>query len=316
MDTTWPNGHKFAFTIFDDTDWATIDKVKPVYDYLTDLGMRSTKSVWMFRGHGPPRNGGMTCEDVEYLEWVLSLKKKGFEIGLHNAAPATSHREMTREALGRFAEVFGNQPICHANHVGCLDNIYWGEARLSGWRHLVYNILTRGRRKNISKGQIVGDSHFWGDLCQERVRYVRNFVFDNLNSLGVCPEMPYHDPAKPYVNFWFTSADGGTLRDFQKNFTIENIDQLVSEGGLCIAYVHFAERFTQDGKVNPELRKRLAYIVSKNGWFAPVSEILDYIRSNGNRVDREISPTNLGNLEARWLSRKWISQVSRKLTNN
>ncbi len=59
----WPGGHKFAFSIFDDTDWATVENVKPVYDLLADLGMRTTKSVWMFRGEGSPKISGATCED-------------------------------------------------------------------------------------------------------------------------------------------------------------------------------------------------------------------------------------------------------------
>jgi len=310
MNISWPNGHKFAFTIFDDTDWATVDKVKPVYDFLADLGMRTTKSVWIFRGHGSPRNGGMTCEDTEYLKWVLSLRKKGFEIGSHNAAPSTSHREMTREALDRFVDLFGNQPICHANHVGCRENIYWGEARLSGWRRFIYNILTSGRRKNISKGHIERDPLFWGDLCQERVRYVRNFVFGDLNSLSVCPEMPYHDPAKPYVNFWYTGADGCDLRTFLRNFTLKKIDRLVANGGLCIAYAHLAGGFACNGKLASEFRERLKYVASKDGWFAPVSQVLDYIRMNGDRVDRKISSTDLSKLEARWITNRWSAQVS------
>ncbi|MCK4818983.1 hypothetical protein KA005_24635, partial [bacterium] len=94
--------------------------------------------------------------------------------------------------------------------------------------------------------------------------------------MSICPQMPYHDPAKPYVNFWFISTDGGNLPTFLKNFTLENIDRLVEEGGLCIGYVHFAGGFVKDGKLNKEFRKRLTYIASKNGWFVPVSEVLEH----------------------------------------
>jgi hypothetical protein len=298
---SWPQGRKFAFTIFDDTDWATVENVKPVYDLLANLGMRTTKSVWVFRGERKPRNGGMTCEDGEYLEWVLSLQDQGFEVGLHNAAPGTSRREQTREALGRFRELFGDQKIVHSNHTGCLEDIYWGDARLSGWRRALYNVLTRGRRHELFRGHIEGDPLFWGDLCQERVRYVRNFLFDDLNTLAMCPEMPYHDPAKPYVNFWFASTIGASLTSFLKNFTRTKVDRLVDEGGLCIAYVHFAAGFVRDGQVKPEFRKRMEYIASKDGWFAPVSEVLDFLRSGGNRADRVISPTKRSRLETRWL---------------
>jgi hypothetical protein len=301
---SWPYGHKFAFTIFDDTDWATIDRVKPIYDLLIDLGMRTTKSVWVFRGEGSSTNAGMTCEDGEYLEWVLSLQAKGFEIGLHNAAPATSPRELTQKALERFKELFGEQPIVHCNHVGCLDNIYWGDNRLSGWRRWAYNVLTRGRRRDISQGHIDGDPMFWGDLCREQVRYVRNFVFDELNSLAICPEMPYHDPGKPYVNYWFVSADGGSWGALRRNFTSKKINKLEDEGGLCIAYVHFADKFASNGVVHTELRDRLEYISSKDVWCAPVSEVLNHLRVGKNPEHRIISESSLHRLEIRWLVKK------------
>ena len=46
MSVTWPDGHEFAFTIFDDTDWATVANAKPIHDLLAALGMRTTKIYW------------------------------------------------------------------------------------------------------------------------------------------------------------------------------------------------------------------------------------------------------------------------------
>ena len=34
----WPDGKRFAFTVFDDTDRATLDNVREVYALLADLG--------------------------------------------------------------------------------------------------------------------------------------------------------------------------------------------------------------------------------------------------------------------------------------
>jgi hypothetical protein len=192
--------------------------------------------------------------------------------------------------------------IVHCNHADCRENIYWGDARLSGWRRALYNVVTKGRRRNSFRGHLQGDPLFWGDLCRERVRYVRNFVFNELNTLAVCPEMPYHDPARPYVNYWFASADAGDLGRFLANFTKENIDRLVGEGGLCIAYVHFAARFTEGGEVDPRFRERMEYIASQNGWFAPVSEVLDHLRREQDRAARTISSKGLRRLETKWLA--------------
>jgi len=301
---SWPEGRAFAFTIFDDTDGAEVENVKPVYDLLASLGMRTTKSAWVFQGESTAARHGRTCEDPAYLEWMLSLQQQGFEIGLHNAAPVTSPRERTHRALERFRELFSKEPLVHCNHTGCQEGIYWGDARVSGWRRTLYNLLTRGRRRGAFRGHIEGDPLFWGDLCQERVRYVRNFVFDELNTLAVCPEMPYHDPAKPYVNFWFASTEAPRLSSFLQNFTVRNIDRFVAEGGLCIAYVHFAFEFAPHGRIDPEFRHRLEHIASKDGWFAPVSEVLDYVRNSGSRSDRIISPARLRQLETRWIVSK------------
>jgi hypothetical protein len=299
---SWPQGRKFAFTVFDDTDLATVDNLKPVYDLLADLGMRTTKSVWVFGKES--RGGGMTCQNPEYLKWVLSLQRKGFEVGLHNVGPSTSNRGETDRGLKSFRELFGDQRIVHSNHSGCLENIYWGSARLSGWRKKIYNLVTRGKRRTISWGHIEGNPLFWGDLCQKWVQYVRNFVFDSLNTLVKCPEIPYHDPTKPYVNFWFASTDGSSLRTFVKNFSFSKVDRLVHEGGLCIVYAHFANEFSRNGQIEPTFKKCMEYIASKDGWFVTVSEVLDFLRNGKNPADRIIPPSRLARVETAWLLNK------------
>ena len=42
----WPDGKRFAFTIFDDTDRQNLNNVPAVYDFFHDLGLGTTKSVW------------------------------------------------------------------------------------------------------------------------------------------------------------------------------------------------------------------------------------------------------------------------------
>jgi hypothetical protein len=74
----WPGGKAFAFTIFDDPDLQTVDNVETVYSLLSDFGFRTTKAGWPIQGNGTPKMGGTTCEDRQYLEWVLDLQGKGF----------------------------------------------------------------------------------------------------------------------------------------------------------------------------------------------------------------------------------------------
>ncbi len=93
----WPDGKRFAFTVFDDTDSATLENVKGVYDFLADRGFRTTKSVWVAAGD-PSRgkNAGQTCADPDYTRWLLDLQAKGFEIGFHNATWHGLEREAVR----------------------------------------------------------------------------------------------------------------------------------------------------------------------------------------------------------------------------
>ena len=50
----WPDGKDFAFTLFDDCDYQTAANVRGVYDFLTEIGLRTTKTVWTVRGSEKP----------------------------------------------------------------------------------------------------------------------------------------------------------------------------------------------------------------------------------------------------------------------
>ncbi len=227
----WPEGKDFAFTIFDDTDLQTAENVKPVYDLLEALGFRTTKSVWPIAGTHPARIDGGTCADAPYRAWTRTLQDRGFEIGLHNATYHTSAREKTERALAEFEGLYGHVPRVHANHYRNLEGIYWGDARLTGWRRVAYRVATRLRPFGPFEGHVESSPLFWGDLCRDTITYVRNFVFDDINTLRACPVMPYADPAKPYVRRWFASSEGGTAATFLRTLSEENQDRLEEEGG-------------------------------------------------------------------------------------
>ena len=300
----WPGGKKFAFTVFDDTDHISIDNGPPVYELLRDLGMRTTKSVWPLKGEGIPKVGGATCEDEAYLAWVLRLQEEGFEIALHNATYHTSERPFIFRAVERFEELFGHAPNIHVNHTGCDDALYWGDARLSGWRKPVYNLLTRGRNKAKYTGHVETSPLFWGDLCKEKVSYVRNFVFPEINTLKVCPFMPYYDDERRYANAWFASSEGANVDSFVSTIQEHAQDRLEEEGGLCIMYTHFGAGFVKDGALDSRFRILMERLAKKDGWFAPVSMVLDYLRER-NGVHR-ISAGERAALERTWLWNKML----------
>lgn len=280
----WPETCDFAFTIVDDTDGATVKNVKPVYDYLYEKGLLTTKTCWVY----PSRDDvytGESLEDENYRDFLLDLSEKGFEIGFHNAGSGGFKREETISAFERFREVFGFYPSIHINHSNNIENIYWGACRFSGIIKWIYK-LKRSSVKSL--GHDAKSEYFWGDICKKNVKYIRNRTFNGINTLTEDPRLVYAEKGKDeYSNYWFSSSDGMRLEPFLKLLTKENVDKLEREKGLCIVYTHFAYDFVdEDGNLNEDFKKAIDYVASKNGWFVPAGEILDYVRA-----DREYKPS-------------------------
>ena len=194
----WPDGKAFAFTIFDDTDFQTVENVGPVYSLLSDLGFRTTKSVWPLRGNGTPVTGGDTCEDEKYLRWVLDLHEKGFR-----------SRCTTRPIIRRR----GKRPCAGLRlSTGCSDTIhtlwriiqvamraftgalssFWNSTtgiRPASCNETQSNIpRTRGRQSFILGRHLQGKS----EVCAK-------LFLQLMDTLKACPFMPYHDPERPYA---------------------------------------------------------------------------------------------------------------------
>ena len=172
---TWPGGHRFAFGIFDDTDWTTLHNGPPIYDLLDELDLRITKSVWVHDPGPAATTGGSTCADPEYLGWVLDLQARGHEIAFHNATDHSSTRERTVAALDRFRELFGHDPRCGADHAGNAEALYAGPARLTGVRSLAYATAQRVVQPDRPpfSGEDEASPYFWGDVCRDRIPYWR-----------------------------------------------------------------------------------------------------------------------------------------------
>jgi hypothetical protein len=298
MATAWPGGKRFAFTVFDDPDAQTLATGRPVYEFLAELGFRTTKGVWPVRGPGVPSDRGQTCAEDDYRAWVEDLQARGFEIGFHNATSHTSTREETRRALDTFARYFGSFPSAMTNHYNCDEAIYFGDCRLSGWRRGFYNTVTRGRNRHFH-GHVAGDNRFWGDLCRARVKYVRNFVFHDVDTLAACPWMPYHDPARPFVNYWFVSSQGTNLPAFVDRLSEENQDRLEESGGACLMHTHFGHGFVTGGRLVPRFVRLMERLARRPGWFVPVSTLLDHVLAG--RTERVLTHGQRAALERRWL---------------
>jgi len=298
----WPDGKNFAFTVFDDTDNSTLNNTKPVYSFLTDNGFLTTKSVWTMSGDEEGNHKGMTCQDLDYLNWLKSLNKLGFEIGYHMASYCSTKREITDKSLEEFKKHFGYYPNTMANHSLCKNNIYWGDCRFSGLRRTLYNLLTLGKNRKIFQGHVYDSEYFWGDICKKRIKYVRNFTFNDINTLKKCPQMPYYDKIKPFANNWFASTNGSHCDEFLKAISEPNQDRLEKERGACIMYTHFADGFVKDGKLNKDFIYLMKRLSKKNGWFVPVNQLLDFLKSKKDQQDP--FSNNISKLERMWLTDK------------
>lgn len=303
----WPNGKKFAFTVVDDTDYSTVVKIRPVYNLLYENGLRTTKTVWVY----PSRDNftGETLRDPDYLDFVRNLKNKGFEIGLHSVGSGVFSREEILSGIEEFKHRLGHYPQMHINHAGNKDNIYWGPERFTLIKKL-FKLVSRNSPK--FEGEKPGSPLFWGDVCKYHIKYMRNYVVNSINTLKFDPQMPYRVRQKDqYSNYWFSSSDGHTVEEFNDLLSEENIHRLEKEGGCCIVYTHFASGFVENGIVNSEFEKKIKELSSRNGWFVPASEMLDYMLAE-KKEDKFISKIYLSARELLWMKDRVIKVLKYK----
>jgi hypothetical protein len=297
-----PPGKRFAFSVLDDTDDSTLENVGPVYAMLRDFGLRTTKTVWPLDCPEGSRNffAAETLQDKKYLEFVHELADGGFEVAFHGATMESSRRERTLEALELIRSEFGSYPRLACNHGQNRENLYWGSNR---FRSAPLRLLGRtlGRADGDAyEGEREGSPFFWGDVCRDTIKYVRNFTFDRLNMLEVDLAMPYHVASAPYVRYWFSTADAPDAEAFNRLLTPERIDQLEADGGVCIVSTHFGKGFVRDGRVDPTSEKLLRYLADKRGWFVPVSDVLDRLLAVGR--GRTLTGGEVVRLELRFLA--------------
>ncbi|CAN5823006.1 hypothetical protein BH23GEM7_BH23GEM7_03990 [soil metagenome] len=283
---TFPQGKRFAFSIIDDTDVATVENVRPIYRLLEEMGMRTTKTVWPVGCPEGSRDfsSSQTLEDPEYRDFVLDLQRRGFEITWHGGTMESSTRERTVEALERFRATFGSYPRVHANHSYNRENLYWGAERIDQPLLRVLYRRMNGRPADHYQGHLQGSPYWWGDLCLQHFAYVRNLTFQEINLSRINPSMPYADPARPCARWWFSASDAEDREEFDALLSTENQERLEREGGVCIVATHLGKGFVHEGEVVRSTRERLEELAGREGWFVPVGELLDWLRAQ-RRVD-------------------------------
>lgn len=303
----FPNGKRFAFTILDDTDVATVENVRPVYRLLEELGMRTTKTVWPVGcPEGSPNFGeSQTLDDPAYREFLVDLKSRGFELTWHAATMESSRRERTIAGLERFREVFGEYPSIHASHSFNRENPYWGAGRVDirALRWLAGTISRVG--KDYYQGHVPGSPYWWGDLCSRHIVYARNLTFNHINTTAINPSLPYRDAARDLAAWWFSSTDAEDADEFADLLSPRNQERLEAEGGVCIVATHIGKDFVRDGRVCPLVEDGLRALARRPGWFVPVGPLLDWLRA---RRESEFLPAD----EWRLMQWRWLLDLAHR----
>jgi hypothetical protein len=275
---SFPGGKQFAFSVFDDTDVATLEYIRPIYELLDRLGFRTTKSVWPLPYQGPSDyQGSDTLDDPEYASYVRHLQERGFEIAFHGARMESSERAEIRAAFEVYKQKLGQYPATYAAHGLNCDNLYWGvdRFRFRLWRCL-YAALS-GRRERPAEGQRTESPFYWADLAERHLRYVRSFTYDDLNLWNVTAAVPYRTAGTPGVRAFFPSAFADNVEEFIELLSPARQARLERERGLCIVSTHFGKGFLRDGRVHPDVIELLTRLSQRPGWFQPVSTVLDYL---------------------------------------
>lgn len=296
----FPGGKRFAFTILDDSDGTSVAEVAPVYALLDELGLRTTKAVSPL---GPVEGSRHTVasqslEDAAYLDFVMGLRDRGFEITWHGAAVDSCERPRTEAGLERFRELLGAYPRIHAHRGQNRENLYWGTDRVD--QPLLKAVIHRTLPTPIGYygGHVEGSPFWWGDLCAERIDYVRNLGFDEVNLSRVNPSMPYRDPARPFARWWFSCSDAEDRGEFTELLRPDRQEKLEREGGWCIMATRLAHGFAPGGVVDRLVRKRLEAMARRDGWFVPVGTLLDHLRTQ--RQGDTLPPDEWDRMQWRW----------------
>lgn len=280
-----PFGKRFGVSFVDDTDGARVDTTSRAYELLSDHEIRCTKTVWPFKASAPSGGYGRllraadTLQQKPYRVLCEKLHAAGFEIAMHTASAGDSKREETLAAYEFFESVFGHPPATNVMHGRNQENIYWGRHSVANgmWRKLI----SRVEPIDFS-GHQPSSEYYWGDVCREKTRYVRQFETLSVNTLRFDKATPYHDSEKPDVAWWFSSSYGGGSRLFTL-LSKRNIERLAAERGASIVHTylhHYARRGQHRDPPAPAFRSLIRQLAEHDdGWYVPVVTLLDRLRA-------------------------------------
>lgn len=294
-----PANKSFAVAFVDDADGSHYGGVRLVYDFMTSLGLRATRTVWPLRAvssTGTRANiheADHTLQDRQYREYCERLKTLGHELAMHGASSGNNTRDRVIAAYDLFERVFGEPPAVNVMHGRNFENIYWGRSHFDGWTGRLVGL----HEPQSFYGHVPGSPYFWGDVCREKTRYVRFHETLGADVGSFDPATPYHDPSKPFVNWWFSAAYGAGDRVLDL-LSPSSLAALRQRRSFSIIHCYSAHHVAPDTSGRLAIEPRFAAALERlaamdDAWVVPVSTLLDRIRAARDHVDVEIEPDRL-----------------------
>lgn len=279
MKVVWlPDFYDAGIAITDDPDNGTFEQFKTMYDVLASLHLPTTRAMWLFEpaeSTGTPQLPisfyASLLTDAICLDYCKKLHASGFEICLHGASSGNNDRTHMLAAIQFIEQEIGKLSvhICHSKNA---ENLYW-DSKCTHSR--IVSFLLRCYSKNTCFGEVEGSRYFWGDICREKINYIRFYRTRQVNTLAFNPSMPYHESYKPYVNYWFSATKGY----LPKLYTQENLDELCKANGASIAYQYMHKYVNRDGVIDAGVLETLERIANdKRIYFRPASVLLDRLK--------------------------------------
>lgn len=271
-----------AIAITDDTDFFQYFTTQPVYDVLDSLGVRLTKTIWVFdHEKNDPAKAGISLRDPHYRAWVLRARERGHEITMHSASSGDDTRERTLAAFDTIRALTGDYPRLEIFHSGNREALYWGGKRIPNrFLRALYDL----KMKQRFEGDEPSSPLYWLDMARARVRYLRTFTFNELDTWAVNPSMPYLDPATPDAPLWFASSNARWGEKFAQLFQSQKVQRLKQSHGVSVIYTHFGLWFTERSpggahRLRADVREAMTRIGSDRAIeFVPAGELLDRLR--------------------------------------
>ena len=285
----FPDGRSFGFTLVHDADDAYSARLAPLFDAFDELGFKITATafafwadwaadgnVWREWKNAEP-NGSLFFApkavpllDAKEQQFYMTLAARGHEVGLHTPSDTSSPRDDVVRAFEFYQKIFGRYPPVYVEHrVSVKKDAQANEGSSSNSIYYNTDLL------NLY-GPWVWIDDPWG------VPHRHPQFYDILAANG----SPFHRRAAQKYGIQKAFLRTGKWRQgdgdgFQSWYSQENIDSLEKNRGLALVYTHLDKKWLdpETGKMRPEIKNRLEYLASKNGWFVPAGKMLDRMRT-------------------------------------